>query len=190
MRQPLTVEPHNILLVLLVVNHLRPLDNLTIRDVRIRLWREDMAHSFPRDKVAAAVAVDADETKVAIVSSVRSTSTITLGVQREAIENLPPTVSQPSLILAEPIPIIVVRAGTLENRTAMSLDQSARGVGHVEFRVESCFRCFRQRRANGQGREGHLDKVRSDHYRCWSRAAVVVGQGFAAKTQHEESAWT
>jgi hypothetical protein len=81
-----------------------------------------MAHSFPRDKVAAAVAVDADETKVAIVSSVRSTFTVALGVQREAINNLPPTVSQPSLVFTKPVPIVVVRAGTLENRTAMSLD--------------------------------------------------------------------
>ena len=149
MRQPLTVEPHNILLVLLVVNHLRPLDNLTIRDVRIRLWREDMAHSFPRDKVAAAVAVDADETKVAIVSSVRSTSTITLGVQREAIENLPPTVSQPSLVFAEPIPIVIIRAGTLQDGTAVGLDQSAGGVGHVDFGVESCIRCSCDGRTDG-----------------------------------------
>jgi hypothetical protein len=60
----LTMEPHDILLVLLIVNHLGPLDNLTTRDVGPRLRREDMAHSFPRDKVAAAIAVDADETRV------------------------------------------------------------------------------------------------------------------------------
>lgn len=60
----LTVEPHDILLILLVVNHLWPLDNLAVRDVGPRLRREDMAHSLPRDKVAAAVAVDADEATI------------------------------------------------------------------------------------------------------------------------------
>jgi hypothetical protein len=59
----LTMEPHNVLLVLLVVNHLRSFHNLTIRDVRIRLRRQDVAHSLPRDKIAAAVTVDADETR-------------------------------------------------------------------------------------------------------------------------------
>jgi hypothetical protein len=59
----LTMEPHDILLILLVVNHLRPLNNLTIRNVRIRLRREDMAHSLPRDEITAAVAVDSDETR-------------------------------------------------------------------------------------------------------------------------------
>jgi hypothetical protein len=57
------MEPHDILLVFLVVNHLRPFNNLTIRDVRIRLRREDMADSLPGDEVTAAVAVDADETR-------------------------------------------------------------------------------------------------------------------------------
>jgi hypothetical protein len=59
----LTMEPHDILLILLVVNHLRPFNDLTIRDIRPSLRREDMAHSFPRDEVAAAVAVDADEAR-------------------------------------------------------------------------------------------------------------------------------
>lgn len=59
----LTMEPHDILIILLVVDNLGSLDNLSVGDIRPRLRREDMAHSLPRDKITATVAVDTDETR-------------------------------------------------------------------------------------------------------------------------------
>lgn len=64
------MEPHDILIILLVVDNFRPLDNLTVGDIRPRLRREDVANPLPRDKVTATVAVDTDETGESKQSSV------------------------------------------------------------------------------------------------------------------------
>jgi hypothetical protein len=69
------MEPHDILLVLLIVNHLRPLDDVGIRDIGVCLRRKDVAYTLPRDEVATTVAVDADETGDAIVRKQSNAST-------------------------------------------------------------------------------------------------------------------
>lgn len=61
-----------------------------------------MADTLPRDKVTTAVAIDSDE--AAISSASRN--------QMSTWMHVPATVGRVSLVLAKPIPIVIVRAGT------------------------------------------------------------------------------
>jgi hypothetical protein len=90
-----------------------------------------------------------------------------IALREKQSTNSPSTVSQSSLVLAKPIPVVVVRAGTLQDGTAMGLDQSAGGVGHVDLRIESSVCCSCDGRTNGQGCESHMgNSRRGDHRDC------------------------
>jgi hypothetical protein len=135
------VEPHDILGVLIIVDDFRPLDDPAVGYVGACLGRQDMADTLPCNEVAAAVAVHTNETAKPLSMS---ESHVCL------VGHLPATVRQPSLVLAKPIPILIIRTGTAQDGSAMCLYKGTRSIGQIDLRIESSIRCTSKRNASNQ----------------------------------------